>query len=255
MVETEVGFGLWDPANVGSYPGRVVEVRPGDKDVAILDLRQSDDRQAAIVTITLSFRSQGTEITEPLRAPIAHIDWGVSGGRDSIDVDFLHGQVLSVTATYVRITASFPLEGEILFGGGSLGQGFGITDSEDPKHVLLLGANLGAQPHPQSAFGATPRLTTFVALTGEEAPLASPFVPVPSHAQSVTVLARAALGPVNVGAFTIDQPSGLLYETNVAEGADVHALPIARGVEYLRVSATPSEDVPQIVTLLWSIGL
>ncbi len=241
-------FSLFDPGNVGAYLGRVEKVRPGQKDVTILDARQTDDRKAGLVTVLLSVAPGGvpTEVS-PLRAPTAHIEWGVSGGRDFVDVDFLHGQALSITATFIRIVASFPLASEILFGGGELGPDFGVTDPNDDAQVLLLGASLGAMPHAQAAFGATPRLTTIVEVGDDGAP----FVPVPNHAQSVTVLAPRGVSSVQLAAFSAPAAGAELYGSTITPGADVGALPIARGVEFVRVFA------PTVlpISLLWTIGL
>jgi hypothetical protein len=248
-------WSLFDPGNVGAYLGRVEKVRPGQRDVTILDARQTDDRKAGLVTVLLSVAPGGvpTEVS-PLRAPTAHIEWGVSGGRDSVDVDFLHGQALSITATFIRIVASFPLASETLFGGGGLGPAFGVTDPDDDAQILLLGASLGAMPHAQSAFGATPRLTTFAAL-GEDG--ATPFVPVPNHAQSVTVLAPPGVASVDIGAFSAPVLGAELYASTVTPGVDVAALPLARAVQFVRVVPTlaTGSSAPAFLTLLWTIGL
>ena len=249
-------WSLFEPGNVGAYLGRVEKVRPGQRDVTILDARQTDDRNAGLVTILLSVAPGGvpTEVS-PLRAPTAHIEWGVSGGRDSVDVDFLHGQALSITATFIRIVATFPLASEIVFGGGELGPDFGVTDPDDDAQMLLLGASLGAMPHAQAAFGATPRLTTFAAIADDGA---TPFVPVPNHAQSVTVLAPPDVTNVEVGAFTAPALGAELYGSNLTPGADVAAFPIARGVEFVRVvppAASGGGPAPTFLTLLWTIGL
>ena len=247
-------WSLFDPGNVGAYLGRVEKVRPGQKDVTILDARQTDDRKAGLVTVLLSVKPAGVPFeVAPLRAPTARIEWGVSGGRDSVDVDFLHGQALSITATFVRIVASFPLANEILFGGGELGPDFGVTDPDDDKQALLLGASLGAMPHAQAAFGATPRLTT-LALLEEDG--STPFVPVPNHAQSVTALAPRGVATLDVAAFTAPAAGAELYGRAVTPSADIFALPIARGVEFIRVfDPAPAGGAPIPIPLLWTIGL
>ncbi|HKQ69537.1 MAG TPA: hypothetical protein VJT73_09365 [Polyangiaceae bacterium] len=246
-------WSLFDPGNVGAYLGRVEKVRPGQKNVTILDARQTDDRQAGIVTVLLSVAPGGMPVeVSPLRAPTAHIEWGVAGGRDSVDVDFLHGQALSITATFIRIVESFPLASEILFGGGELGPDFGVTDPDDDAQVLLLGASLGSMPHPQAAFGATPRLTTLTAI-GDDG--ATPFVPIPNHAQSVTVLSRPEVGNVEVGAYTAPLAGAELYCVDLTPGADVAAVPLARGVEFVRVAPVSGRSTSATLTLLWTIGL
>ena len=249
------GWSFFDPGNVGAYLGRVEKVRPGQKDVTILDARQTDDRQAGLVTVLLSVAPAGLPIeVAPMRAPTARIEWGVGSGRDQVLIDFLHGQALSVPATFLRIVADFPLASEILFGGGALSPDFGVTDPTDETQALLLGASLGAMSHSQAAFGATPRLTTIVAIEEDGA---TAFVPVPKHAQSVTVLAPRRVSLVEMGAFTVPAPGAELYGKAVSPGADLSALPLARGVEFVRVVGVTvsSGTAPACLTLLWTIGL
>jgi hypothetical protein len=248
------GFSLFDPENVGAYLGRVERLKPGDRDVTILDVRATDDRGAQVITVNLSVQAGGSPADRPLRAPTAKIDWGVGGGRDSVELDFLQGQLVELTASYVRISASYPLAGEIVYGGGDLGPDVGRTDPNDPGSVLLLGASIGGQSHSKSAFGTTPRLTTWLRLA--EGARYSDWIPVPSHAQSVTVLAPGAL-PLELGAFPVANVEGRgLYFSGIGSpNLDQFAFPIARAIGYVRLTRESALDQPVTVGLLWTIGL
>src|SRR5258708_4121388 len=244
-------WGPFDPGNVGSYPGRVERIFPGAMEETILDIRETDDRGVSLITAMLSVLPGGSEQT--LRTPFCHLSWGVSGGRDGAVIDFLHGQVITVAGTFLRITASFPLAANVnppgmpataidveTFGGPT-------SQSQDPElakeQSLLLGANVAPNPHPiAGGFGASPRLTTFhVVPAGAD----SDFIPIPSHAQSVTLLGTFATGDItSMAAFTIATAGAALYQiANPAPNLDQFAFPIARGVDFIQLTNGTGADI------------
>lgn len=254
-------WGLFDPGNPGSYPGRVERVFPGDVDKTILDLRATDDRGVSLITVVLSAKSGGKVAT--LRTPFCHLSWGVSGGRDEAIVDWLHGQAVTVPATFLRVSATFPLNNNVNppgFPPGTLdGETFGTPTSgsggdplEAEAESLFLGVNVAPLSHSGAAFGWTPRLTTFhvIPAAGD-----SDFIPVPSHAQSITLLGNIEPGDVsNIAAFTIATPGAALYSVpNPTPNLDQFAFPIARGAEFIQLESAVPNDL--LVLLLWTIGL
>lgn len=253
-------WGPFDPGNVGSYPGRVEKIFPGAAEQTILDVRATDDRNVSLVSVMLSVLPGGNEVT--LRAPFCHLSWGVAGGRDQAVIDWLHGQVVTVAGTFLRIGATFPLAKNLNPPGipptGVDPETFGgpTTQATDPdlaqQQMLLLGANVAPNPHSVAAFGATPRLTTFHSIPAGGQ---SDFVPIPSHAQSVTLLGRFAPGDVtNMGAYSTANAAALLYQaTNPTPNLDQFAFPIARGVEFVQLASAAADDL--LVLLLWTIGL
>ncbi len=259
--ELQRHWGAFDPGNVGSYPGRVERVLPGAKEETILDIRETDDRGVSLITAMLSVSPGGSRQT--LRTPFCHLSWGVSGGRDEAVIDFLHGQVITVAGTFLRITASFPLGDNVNPPGmpptSIDGEVFGGPTSPflDPtaakEQSLLLGASVAPNPHPiAGGFGASPRLTTFhlVPAAGE-----SDFIPIPSHAQSVTLLGTFATGDItSIAAFTIPTAGATLYQTaNPAPNLDQFAFPIARGVDFIRLTNGTGAEI--LALLFWTIGL
>jgi hypothetical protein len=254
-------WGLFDPGNPGSYPGRVERVSAGDVDKELLALRATDDRGVSLITVVLSVKAGGSANT--LKAPFCHLAWGVSGGRDEAIVDWLHGQVITVPGSYLRVGATYPFAAKLNppgFPPGMLsGEEFGNPVNPlggDPEAVkqesLLLGASVAPMAHGGSAFGWTPRLTTFHSVPANGA---GDFIPIPSHAQSVTLLGTFAVGDItSVAAFTIPMVGAALYQTaNPTPNFDQFAFAIARGVEFIRLSNGTGQAVP--VLLLWTIGL
>lgn len=245
-------WGLFDSGNPGSYPGRVVKVRPGDLDVEIFDARATDDAGACQVSITMSFTPSGHK-ANALRLPFARIDFGVSGGRDTVFVDWIHGQVLSMTTTYVRVAATFPTNTQNANPQGfpdeklpSTPWGPALVGNEQEE--LLLGASLGSGPHSVQPFGASPRLTTFHTIIANST---SDFVPIPPHAQSVTVLSPVGC---SIAAYTRQAPAAALYASAIAApNLDQFAFPIARGVEFVQLSGAGPNNV--LALLFWTIGL
>jgi hypothetical protein len=259
--EAERQWAAFDPGNVGSYPGRVERIIPGANDAEILDIRATDDRKVSLVSLMLSFRPGGA--SQVLRTPFARLQWGVSGGRDEAFIDWIHGQVITLAASFVRIAATFPGGGENVnppgFPPEILPSNFGPPGSPTQQELdesLLLGINAAPNPHAIAAFGATPRLTTFhnVPAAGAD-PGLSDFIPIPSHAQSVTLLGTFAPGQISlVTASSIDNSGAVLYSTaNPAPNLDQFAFPIARGVEFIQLTNVTDEDI--LVLLLWTIGL
>jgi len=254
-------WGLFDPGNPGSYPGRVERVSAGDVDKELLALRATDDRGVSLITVVLSVKAGGSANT--LKAPFCHLAWGVSGGRDEAIVDWLHGQVITVPGSYLRVGATYPFAGKLNppgFPPGALsGEEFGNPVNPlggDPEAVkqesLLLGASVAPMAHGGSAFGWTPRLTTFHSVPANGV---GDFIPIPSHAQSVTLLGTFAAGDItSVAAFTIPMAGAVLYQAaNPTPNFDQFAFAIARGVEFIQLSNGTGQDVP--VLLLWTIGL
>ena len=254
-------WGLFDPGNPGSYPGRVERVSAGDVDKELLALRATDDRGVSLITIVLSVKAGGSANT--LKAPFCHLSWGVSGGRDEAVIDWLHGQMITVAGTYVRVGATYPFADKLNppgFPPGVLsGEQFGNPMNAlggDPELVkqesLLLGASVAPMSHGGSAFGWTPRLTTFHTVPANNV---SDFIPVPSHAQSVTLLGTFATGDItSVAAFTIPVVGAVLYQQTIpTPNFDQFAFPIARGVEFIQLSNGTDNEI--VVLLLWTIGL
>ena len=254
-------WGLFDPGNPGSYPGRVERVTAGDEDKELLALRATDDRGVSLITIVLSVKAGGSANT--LKAPFCHLAWGVSGGRDEAVIDWLHGQMITVAGSFLRVGATYPFAAKLNppgFPPGVLGaEQFGDPVSPltgDPEQAkqesLLLGVSVAPMAHAGSAFGWTPRLTTFHTVRANGV---SDFIPVPPHAQSVTLLGTFAPGEItSIAAFTIPVVGAVLYQVvNPASNLDQFAFPIARGVEFLQLSNGTDNDV--IVLMLWTIGL
>ncbi len=261
LAERARTWGLFDPGNPGSYPGRVERIFAGDVDKEILDLRGTDDRGVSLITVMLAVKPGGS--ANPLKAPLCHLSWGVSGGRDEAIIDWLHGQAITVAGTFLRVSATYPFADNLNppgFPPGVLdGEVFGnptrpASDDPEPalRESLLLGVNVAPMPHVGPGFGWTPRLTTFhtVPAGGD-----SEFIPVPSHAQSVTLLGTFAAGDItNIAALTIPAAGAVLYQApNPNSNLDQFAFPIARGVEFLQLSNGTATDI--LVLLLWTIGL
>src|SRR5438309_904377 len=153
-------WGAFDPGNVGSYPGRVEKVLPGAVEQTILDIRATDDRGVSLVSVMLSVLPGGSG--GGLRTPFCHLSWGISGGRDQAIIDWLHGQVITVAGTFLRIGASFPFAANVNPPGmpptGLDSETFGdVTLNAPPEgtpssltpqpDTLLLGANVAPNPH------------------------------------------------------------------------------------------------------------
>jgi hypothetical protein len=251
-------WGPFDPGNVGSYPGRVERIFPGAKDEEILDIRETDDRKVTLVSIMLSFAPGGEAIV--LRTPFARIGWGVSGGRDSAFIDWIHGQVITIAGTFIRITATFPSLGESVNPPGFpplvLPNNFGPPGSpsdEEQAESLLLG--LSAAPF--AAVGTTPRLTTFhnVPAATDAGPGLSDFIPVASHAQRFTLLGAFTIGDISlITASTVDTAGAVLYQTpNPTPNLDQFAFPIGRGAEFIQLTNITANDI--LVQLNWHIVL
>lgn len=254
-VTGQEGFALFDPANVGNYPGRVEPIRPGDFDKGIFDMRASDDRDALNLTVQLSRTESPASPTTPLfKRAIAHIEWGSGAGRDFVDVDFLHGQMLQISATFVRVAVNYmtvdnvnPLPWPPV---AIDSETFGASPPTDPAALLQLGASVTQGSHGIAAFGATPRLTVFADIPAAGL---SAQIPIPNHAQSVTVLGNftAAAGVViHAQASTL---SDLYAQAIPSPNLDQFAFPIAAGVDNVLLSQTGATD--QLVLLLWTIGL
>ncbi len=256
-------WGAFDPGNVGSYPGRVEKVVPGDVDHEILDLRATDDRGVTLVTLMLSVTPAGDINT--LRAPFCSISWGVSGGRDRVVIDWLHGQSVTLASTFVRVSATFPLPDNLNPPGFPPGpidaEAFGnptpnipTGNSTSEREALFLGLN--AAPF-ASSFSRPPTLTTFHTVPAAEAGVdgVSDFIPIPSHAKSVTILGNLAPGDISlISAFTIPVPLANLYSTtNPTNNLEQFAFPIGRGVEFVQLSNHTAADI--FLQLLWAIGL
>lgn len=259
-------WGAFDPGNVGAYPGRVEKVLPGAFDEQILDIRATDDRAVSLTTICLTAKPANPNV-ETLRTAFARIAWGVSGGRDEVFIDYLQGQAVTVPASFIRTTAYYPVgnvnpPGWPPFTPPPETFGIPFLPTEDPvladQQALLLGANIAPQPHPQAAFGATPRLTIYVDVPAGnvDTPGASEFIRVPPHAQSVTVLCNSAgVEPSLISAHSIRSPFASLYsETTPRSNLDAEgAFPIGRGVEWVRL--WNEENTGFFCLLLWTIGL
>jgi hypothetical protein len=254
-------WGLFDPGNPGSYPGRVERVSAGDVDKELLALRATDDRGVSLITIVLSVKAGGSANT--LKTPFCHLAWGVSGGRDEAIVDWLHGQAITVAGSYLRVAATYPFADKLNppgFPPGVLeGEQFGNPVSPltgDPEVVkqesILLGVSVAPMAHGGAAFGWSPRLTTFHTVPANGV---SDFIPVPSHAQSVTLLGTFATGEISsIAAFTIPVAGAVLYQQTIpTPNFDQFAFPIARGVEFLQLANGTDQNVT--VLMLWTIGL
>lgn len=100
--------------------------------------------------------------------------------------------------------------------------------------------------------GWTPRLTTFHSVPANGV---GDFIPVPSHAQSVTLLGTFAVGDItSVAAFTIPVTGAVLYQAaSPTPNLDQFAFAIARGVEFIQLSNGTGQEIQ--VLLLWTIGL
>lgn len=245
-------WGLFDAGNPGSYPGRVVKVVPGAQDVEIMDARATDDAGASQVSISLSFAPSGNK-PNALRLPFARIDFGVSGGRDFVFVDWIHGQVISLTTTFVRVAATFPTNNQ-----SANPQGFpteqistvpwGPALKDNLQEELLLGCSLGLGAHSVQPFGASPRLTTFHTIIANAT---SDYVPIPPHAQSVTVISPVGC---TIAAYTRQAAAAAMYASAIAApNLDQFAFPIARGIEFVQLSGAGPNNV--LALLLWTIGL
>lgn len=259
-------WGAFDPGNVGAYPGRVVRVQPGSFDEGILDIRATDDRGVQLTTIVLGSWNANNAV-DTLRTAFARIGFGVAGGRDEIWCDYLHGQCVTVPASFIRTTAYYPIgnvnpPGWPPFTPDPENFGVPFNPQDDPAgadaQALFLSANIAPQPHPQAAFGATPRLTIYVNVPAGDPqdPSGSAYIRVPPHAQSVTILSNNNVWePSLISAHTLPTPTSSLY----AEDAPITindsrgAFPIARGVEYVRLWNDTNAD--QLALLLFTIGL
>lgn len=247
-------WGLLSAGNPGSYPGRVVKVRPGELGVQVLDLRDSNNADASQVTVSLSYTRSGNK-QNALRTPFAHIDFGVSGGRDSVDIDWIHGQLISVPTTFLRVTASFPANADSVNPPGFPPEtlpavDWGPSTKGLESEELLLGCSVGSGSHGTPAFGTSPRLTTYHRVLGATTGV-SDYVPIPSHAQSVTVCSPV---PCTITAFTRAAIGSALYASAIgAPNLDQFAFPIARGVEFVQLSNAGPNNV--LALLLWTIGL
>ena len=248
------GHGLFSPGNVGSYPGRVERARPGDGPLEILDLRETDDRGVSLVTVLLSLSRAGVG-QDIFRAPYAELSWGVGSGRDRALFDWLHGQSITVPASFLRLSAYYPTndrpnpEGwpQTLIDPAI----FGAAVRGDDEAALWLGASVAPMPHPTQPFGASPRLTTYhIAPAGNEAfPGQSDLVPVPSHAQSVTVCHAS---DASIVLWTISSPtatSPLAAVTISNPNLDQCAVPVSRGVDYVVLNNPTGADISGVAPL------
>ena len=158
--------------------------------------------------------------------------------------------------TFIRITADFPNANDIVLEPdgtkGPIGAlpTFGFTPSDDDGATLLLGASIAPMPHPTPAFGSSARLTTYVRLPSIDL---SAIVPVPKHAQSVTVLGSFTVAAIN--ALTAPIPASIVYSSALTNpNLDQFAFPIARGVEFVQIDHS-DEEGDRVALLLWTIGL
>lgn len=258
-------WGVFDPGNVGAYPGRVETVLPGASDETILDIRGTDDRGVTLVTVCLCAKSLDPT-RDTLRTAFARIAWGVGGGRDEVMIDYLHGQAITIPASYIRTTAYYPVGNVNPPGWPPVTpepETFGIArlPTDDPaiakQEALILGANIAPQPHPVAAHGSTPRLTIYVDVPAgsQQAPAGSAFIRVPPHAQSVTVLSNAdVFNPILISAHSLQTATSQLYSQSPTTNNDANgAFPIARGVEYLRLWNDTNQNA--LALLLFTIGL
>lgn len=257
-------WGAFDPGNVGAYPGRVIRVRPGMLQENILDIRGTDDRGVQLTTIILGSKPCRPEF-DTFRAAFAHLEFGVAGGRDDVWVDWLQGQCITVAGTFFRVNAYYPIgnvnpplwppvipEPETF---GEPADPFAEPVLNDDQ-ALFLSANVAPQPHPQAAYGATPRLTIYVTIAPGtvQAPTPSAFIRVPPHAQSVTVLSNSAVfEPSLVSFHSIQSVVASLYSESPQSNFDVEAIPIGRGVEWIVL--WNEDESERLCQLLFTIGL
>lgn len=259
-------WGLFEPGNVGAYPGREIELKAGQKET-ILDIRETDDRGAQLITVQLAAHPKRPD-ADTFRAVFAELEWGIAGGRDRCIVDFLKGQCITVAGTFLRVNGIFP-RGNVNPPGWPPvipePETFGepAEQYQDPatwdQQAILVGANIAPQPHPQAAFGSTPRLSIYVELPPAEdpdTPGLSAFIRVPPHAQSVTILSNTAdFEPSLISFHTMATTGSSLYSEPFplcnydADGA----IPIARGVEWIQLQNEETFD--GLVILLFTIGL
>jgi hypothetical protein len=177
-------------------PGSVAGARGPLKEI----LRtQGDDEDARLLTLTIvgppvytsSLSSDSSESRGPL---FAVVEWGVKGGRSTVELDIPQGGVtMSLVASYLRVSARY--DGMVLLNGAKMDHA--AYGGQDPGPTQRVGAFVG-----YGSYGRSSRLTRTVRLdniphaTEDDGvvPGSSPMVRVPAFARHVTVTAANPAG-------------------------------------------------------------
>jgi len=249
--------GLLD-VSAGSRPGRVVELRPGASNVSILDAR-GDSSGAQTVTAQLSVayafgtRPDGS-ITWPdgfAAFPTVVAEWGVDGGASRAVLDLVNGAALTVVASFLRLTATYPttipnrdpLE-------------YGSADPSNPLHLLRVSAVLGL-------FGRSTQGGSSGATLTVPAPVLAPDesvdLQIPAYARGVNFFAPANFRASWLANPTAVPTAAVAYTTgegtsSVRQWSSAGAsFGIPNGTGILRL--TNLDDQPSAITVLWQLTL
>jgi hypothetical protein len=234
-------------------PGETIERRPlscmlpmqlggarvlhtGDRNVAIVEAGRGNmagHPEALTITLGQALAGFADESGEALASANqitsvkALVSWGTGGASFDAQVDWMHGTTLSIVASWVRVSATYPLSGD--------------SDNPSPDVSLTAGVGYGDIGESEGA-----RFTQSIGTLGVGA--ASPYFPIPAFATDFILLSSSAAAPagfltepaqIQISSSTDAAPTftnAFLYTGGSnADGQEPRTFPIFSGARFLRV--------------------
>lgn len=203
----------------------------------IVESPKNPGQDAETLAITLGFDVLNGTVANDQAVPImpaCNLLWGVGGAEFTAEVDWLQGTVLYLTASYARVSISFP------YSFAFIGIGAAIV-------TYRFSANIGYGSTRPSTHVA--RRTT--ALSTLAAGVTDTLVPVPPFATSYTILTDAAVVTMRISQEVTSSGSGSFAVntyTNQSNGSNQDAsFPIVCGTRMLAVTNLGAAAVDYVV--------